>query len=376
MTFRSTLSQFWFNIQTTLFPFLNSHIGFLSPEYQTLVAVLELIKIEEFLPCTKFNFGRPCKDRARIARAFIAKVVLKITHTKQLVNILKRDKHLRMICGWEEGSTVPSESKFSRVFQEFAEISLPDNAHQLRIKEVYKDKTVGHLIKDSTSITAREKPLKKQGSSQERKKQANERYIREKNGELGRKQKQRMQTLDEMLHDLPISCDIGAKKNAQGYMMVWKGYKLHAAVDDNCIPIAAILTSASLNDCEAAIPLAEKSNKLVKNFYDLMDSAYDVKEVKEHSLSLGHVPIIDKHCRSKAQKLEKEAEKKRKRILNAFTAEDKRYKERFSKERFNALFKEYYGGKGVQYKGYKKVFCHSMFGILVLTATSLLMLSQ
>jgi len=29
------------------------------------------------------------------------------------------------------------------------------------------------------------------------------------------------------------------------------------------------------------------------NLYDLMDSAYDASEIKNHSLELGHVPIID-----------------------------------------------------------------------------------
>ena len=49
--------------------------------------------------------------------------------------------------------------------------------------------------------------------------------------------------------------DKGMKKSAQGYTTIWKGYKVHAAVDDDCIPLAVIITSASLNDCEVAIPL-------------------------------------------------------------------------------------------------------------------------
>src|SRR5476649_2458119 len=87
--------------------------------------------------------------------------------------------------------------------------------------------------------------------------------------------------------DLPKLCDKGMKKSAQGYTMIWKGYKLHAAVDDHCVPLAVIITSASLNDCEAAIPLAIKSDRVAKNLYDLMDAAYYHPEIMEHSILLG-----------------------------------------------------------------------------------------
>jgi hypothetical protein len=373
MSFRSTLSQMWFNIQYRLFPILEESIGTFPERYKELVSVLELVRIESFLPCHLFSSGRPPKDRAFIARAFIAKIILKLTYTQQIIDLLKQDKQLRVICGWEVCSKIPDKSQFSRAFKEFAESALPDRVHQALIREVYKDKIIGHIGNDSTPLIGREKPLKKEGTIKERKKLANKRYLREKKGEeLGRKKKQMNQTLDEMVKEIPTSCDMGMKKNAQGIVTVWKGYKLHAAVDDMGIPVSAMLSSASLNDCEVGIPLMAKSNRVAKNFYDLMDSAYDVPEIKEYSISLGHVPLIDSHARSKAQKAEKEEEKKRKRLLRAYTAEDIRYRERFSKERFNSIFKEYYGGRNIQYKGSVKVFCHAMFGVLAYTATTII----
>ena len=377
MSFRNTLSDIWTNIQYNLFPNLEERYGKLLEDHKNLAAVLELVRIEEFLPCTRFNNGRPPKDKACIARAFIAKIILKITNTNKLIQTLEKDKQLRIICGWESWSKIPSESKFSRVFREFAESSLPDKVHQALILGIYQDKPIGHLIKDSTPIIAREKAIRKEGSPKDRKNQMNKQYRKEKKEGLSRKQRQlKEKDLNKMIKELPSCCDIGAKKSAQGYKMIWKGYKLHAAVDDNCVPISVILTSASLNDSEVAIPLAEKSNIVAQNLYDLMDSAYDAAEIREHSLSLGHIPIIDKHSRSKAQKKEKKAEAARKKILNSYTAEDKRYKKRFSKERFNALFKDYYGGNNIFYKGHSKIFCHIMFGILSLTASTLLKLVQ
>jgi hypothetical protein len=372
MTLRSSISQIWFNIQQVLFPFLEEEIGELSSQYKNLITILELVRIENSIPSYRFELGRPKTDRIFIARAFIAKMVLKLPHTKQIVELLNRDKQLKMICGWQSFSKIPSESKFSRAFKEFAVSSIPDKVHQALIKEMYQNEIVGHIGNDSTAISAREKPLRKEGTRKDRKKLANQRYLREKNGELSRRKKQMQQTLQEMVKELPTVCDMGMKMNAQGIATVWKGFKLHAAVDDMGVPVSVILTSASLNDCEAAIPLMSKTNQVVTNFYDLMDSAYDVSEIKEYSKSLGHVPIIDFHARSKAQKNEKEVERKKQKLLQVYTAEGKRYKNRFSKERFNGMFKEYFGGKNIFYRGHSKVFCHAMFGILVYTAQTLI----
>ncbi len=352
---------------------LEKRCGELSNEHKNLISVLELIRVEDFLPSTKFNFGRPCKDRPAISRAFIAKMVLKIPNTKQLLRLLKVDKSLKIICGWEETNKLPSESKFSRVFNEFSHSSLPDRVHQALIKEVYKDSIILHLIKDSAPLKSHEKPIEKPPLN-ERKKIKNDRQKRERNGELNRRQIQLQQGVDQMISDLPKACDIGRKRSSKGCGMSWKGYKLHAAVDDNCIPIAVIVTSASLNDCEVAIPLGAKANLVAKNLYDLMDAAYDVTEIKEHSLSMGHVPIIDKCARNKAQKLEIEKERQANKLLNFSTVERTRYKQRFPKERFNALYLGSYGGRNLLYSSYMKNYCHVMFGILAMTGSMLVKL--
>jgi len=369
--FSTTLSNIWNNIQCNLFPLLTKTIGPLSPDYEHLAAILELIRIEDFIACTRFNFGRPLKDRRLIARAFIAKIFLKFPYTKHFVKQLANDDQLKAICGWDRFAKIPSESVFSRAFAAFADTGLPEIVHKALITRAYEGLTVGHVTRDSTPIHAREKFLKKEGSRQERKKKLNIKYRKEKKEGTSRKQMQLKQDLITSLNELPKACDIGSKKGSQGYITAWKGYKLHLAVDDHCVPLAAILTSASLNDSEAAIPLGEKA-KYVTSLYDLMDSAYDDPEIKAHSISLGHIPVIDEHARSKKQKALKKAEKDRKRLLNFSTAEDRRYRLRFSKERSNALLKEYYGCKNIQVKGHTKIFCHIMFGVLALAATTII----
>ena len=111
-------------------------------------------------------------------------------------------------------------------------------------------------------------------------------------------QRQASMTLPEMLNDLPNCCKVGTKRNAKGHKESWIGYKLHLDVADGDIPISCVMTSASLHDSEAAIPLAKMTAQRVTNIYDLMDSAYDVREIWETSRELGHVTIIDKNPRS------------------------------------------------------------------------------
>lgn len=372
MCFREKLSQLWNNVQYTLFPDLIKRTHQLCPEYKKLITILELVRIESHLP-RSFELGRPPKDRIAMARSFIAKIVLKLPYTKQLVRNLKQDEQLRIICGWDPNQMIPSESKFSRAFKEFSITALPDRAHQALIKELYKEEIIGHVITDSTNIEVRERAIKKTPAKERRKEKDKERRRKKKAGELNLREQQLNEPhLQKMLKILPKECDKGLKKNAQGFHIFWKGYKLHANVDDNGIPLAAIVTSASCNDCEVAIPLAVKTSKVAVNLYDLMDAAYDHPEIKAHSRSLGHVPIIDKCTRNAAQKEEKEKEENRKKNLNFKTAEDKRYAERWPKESFNAFFKDYCGGHRIYYRGYIKVSCHVLFGVLTSAASLLL----
>ena len=79
-------------------------------------------------------------------------------------------------------------------------------------------------------------------------------------------------TLEEMLDDLPKACDKGAKKDSKGNVLYWIGYKLHLDTVDGDIPVSAILTSASVHDSQAAIPLATITKEhILFNCYDLMD---------------------------------------------------------------------------------------------------------
>jgi hypothetical protein len=190
-----------------------------------------------------------------------------------------------------------------------------------------------------------------------------------------RLERQADMSLAEMLSDLPTHCAVGTKRNAKGHTTSWIGYKLHLDVADGDIPISAVLTSASLHDSQAAIPLATMTASRVINLYDLMDSAYDAPEIKAKSLALGHVPIIDPHPRNvPGGKKAIAAEARGRRNAGYALAEDVRYNERSAAERVNSGLKDDFGGRYVRVRGHAKVFCHLMFGVLALAIDHLMRL--
>lgn len=371
---REVFAPYWQSIQTTLFPWLEEELGPLTADQQQLVQTLEIIRVEQHLPPHFRVPGRPPKDRAAISRAFVAKAVYDMSTTRGLRDRLATDVALRRICGWETTRAVPSESVFSRAFAEFATMQLTQRVHEALIRKTHEDRLVGHLSRDSTAIAAREKPAQKAAPpAQPKPTRGRPKQGEERPKKLTRLQRQRTMTKQALLDDLPTDCAVGTKKNSKGFKETWIGYKLHIDVADGQIPISCILTSASLHDSQAAIPLATLSAERTTNLYDLMDAAYDAEEIRQHSQSLGHVPLIDINPRrNNALKAELAAEAARLRRIGFQLPEDVRYNERTAGERVNGRLKDEFGGRYVRVRGAAKVMCHCMFGVLALTADQLM----
>lgn len=374
MTLKQTLSQYWGKIQGTLFPQLEEDLPPLTQKQQQLVSILEIIRAEKFVfPFYPGFRGRPEKSRRAILRAFVAKSVYNMPTTRMLIERLHSDSSLRRICGFEFRNEIPSESVFSRAFAEFAKTNLPNKVHESLITSYYKGEIVGHLITDASAIEAREKSIKKTIIDKPKYREGRPKKGEERPKEISRIEKQAagLMTLEEMLKDLPQQCDVGAKKNTKGNLWWWVGYKLHITVDDHGIPIAGILSSASLADNQAAIPLAKLTAQRVEGLYDLMDSGYDVSRIREHSKSLGRVPIIEKRAdpgEAKAKRQEKLAWK----TLNWKPSDMIRYEKRTVVERSFSRLKDEFGASFVRVRGAAKVCTHLMFSILALAADQLL----
>lgn len=364
------LSEMWSRIEGSLFPQLDETLGPLSDKQQKLVAILELVRIEKFVPAGFVRApGQQPADRRALARAFIAKMVYNMPTTRALIEQVCSSPQLRRICGWERAKQVPSESTFSRAFAEFAQSQLPQEVHAAVVKEHVspEEVVVMHISRDSTEIEAREKaapkaetkgeeqPVPKPKPKRGRPKKGEERPSKEPT----RIERQVEQSVEEALEEIAIVCNFGAKQDSNGHWHSWKGYKLHWDVADNGVPISAILTAASPHDSQLAIPLAKMTAGRVIYLYDLMDAAYDAKVIADFCRSQGRVPIIDKNGRGKE-------------VVPMDPATARRYDERTTVERANSALKDDFGGRMVRVRGHAKVFAHLMFGILALTADRLL----
>jgi hypothetical protein len=376
MPLRETLTNTWDHIQGFLFPRLREEIGPLTAQHERLVIVLAVARIEAFVQMWPGLPGRPPQDRHALARAFVGKAVLDLPTTSSLIERLAVDAALRRLCGWERASQVPSESTFSRAFGEFADSSLPSRVHEALVIKTHKDRLVGHIARDATAIAAREKPVRAVPAAPATPKR---KRGRPKKGEVVAKPEPRRlelqvgQTLSQMLADLPTCCNVGTKRNAKGHTTSWIGYKLHIDTADGDIPISCLLTSASVHDSQVALPLATITASRITNLYDLMDSAYDAPEIRDKSRAFGHVPIVDCNPR-RGGKAQAEAEARAKRCAGYELAEDVRYNQRSSAERVNGNLKDNSGGNHVRVRGAPKVFCHLMFGILVVTVEQIMRL--
>lgn len=415
---RDGLSQIWNRIQGSLMPWLEEELGELTEKHRLVMTILEVVRIEEYI---LYNYqwypGRPPSDRRALARSFVAKAALNLPTTVMLIDRLESDPCLRRICGWEKRQEIPDESTFSRAFAEFATSRLPERVHATLVTRSSEDPLVGHISRDSTQIEVREKPISKEsitacpkqetsplsdkqmlpGLEEESvslqseqpdntpmpepevvvEKQKPKRGRPRKDGSilkvLSRLERQGNMTISEMINDLPTQCDVGTKQNSKGYRESWIGYKLHIDTADGGIPITCILTSASLHDSQVAIPLSAITEQRVTHLYELMDSAYDSKEIKEYILLHNHIPIIDINIRNNV-KLRDELieENKARKTLHMLFPEDVRYHERTASERVNSRLKDEFGGKMIRVRGHAKVMCHLMFGILALTADQLM----
>jgi len=353
-------------VQRSLFPHLNQCLPTpLTAQEERLVKILEIVQVEEHVPrnVRRYRYpGRKPLDRQSCARAFVAKALYRYPTTIDLRRALLSAGNLRQICGFTTSDDIPSEPTLSRAFAEFAASNLGNRVHDTLVEEYLAEELVGHISRDSTAILGREKPVKKVKEPKKPRKRG-----RPTKGEqrepvvVKRLDRQVRQSAEEAIRELPVACDRGTKKDAKGYKTSWNGYKLHLDTNDIGLPISALVTSASLHDSQAAIPLIKLTSGKVTYLYDLMDAAYDAKRIEETSRKFNHVPITDKNSRGRE-------------VVPMAPHEAQRYKIRSGAERANSRLKEDFGANNVMVKGHRKVTLHLMFGVITLFADQLLRL--
>lgn len=145
-----------------MFPEIERQLGeTVTPKLQQLIRTLEVARVEEHLLDLRRMTGRPQRDRAALARAFVAKAVLNLPTTEALIDRLQQDRSLRRLCGFDLFRRLPDAATFSRAFAEFAQLELPQRVHAALISRHLSYQLIGHLSRDSSAIEARERPARK-----------------------------------------------------------------------------------------------------------------------------------------------------------------------------------------------------------------------
>jgi len=303
--------------------------------------------------------GRPPVLRKPMARAFVAKAVLNIPTTKDLIERLNIDSRLRRICGFTH--RVPSGPSFSRAFSEFALGGLGDKAHETAVEAILGETIFHHGSIDASSIPARERGVKKEKPVVSEPKQRGRKKAGQSPKEPSRQERQRTQSIRQMLSEIPRVCDHGMKIGPKGYLVHWRGYKAHAYIGDGGIPLAFVMSSASIHDSAAAIPLLKlASSRILALFYVLMDKAYTGGLIAQTAAEQGHVPIVPP-----------------KGVKNGPPPPDltpdrqRRYDHRSDVERFFSDLKDNHGGNHLFVRGGAKVQAHLMFGVLAIFGLSI-----
>ena len=351
-------------------------------------------------------------------------IVWHIQTTDMLRERLVADKFLRSICGFDHRKDeLPSLSTFSRAFAELSKLNIGDKVHELLIIEHCSTDLYEHTSIDASAIAVAEKAVatKKQPSREEIKlakaalkeltkqekivqketrKQAKAFLKMKRTQEITNEQaacatehivpqpsvpeavivnaakatatlnrrvekytakEQLKHTNSEILARLPVVCNYGSKNDSNGNQCTWKGYKLHLAVNDYNVPVAAMVTSASVHDSLCAISLIRTTEQRIDNLYYLMDKGYDSAAIRTETAIHGKVALIDFNHRGDVNDTRK------------FDSNEQRhYNNRaFSESCFSNLKMQYLPNY-ILYRGISKVKCMLNLALSVITATQII----
>jgi len=336
---------------------------YLTEEQRTFLSMLRVL--EEHLPSccrAKAKTGRPAYQEMPFVRAFLAKAFFRVLTIEDLRKRLLSDPNLRKICGFAK---VPSLATFSRRLAALSVNTCIGNSLETLVSSYHSGRIVGHISRDSTAIAAREKPYNKKSDVAIARPQKHHRG-RPRKGERRPEKKvpvielQAQQLPQEALKALPTRCSWGCKKNSQGNLSYWKGYKLHLDVTDTGIPISFVVTGANVHDSQVALPLEAMTEARVTHLYSLMDAAYDAEGIASFIQDRERIPIIDRNKRRNDTRIPLDPATKR------------RFAIRTTVERANAYLKDWLLSPQCFVRGIKKVSFQILCGVLCLAAVKIL----
>jgi hypothetical protein len=329
----------------------------LSGEHLTFMNMLQII--EDAMPMIYSPYagtGRRPYDNMAFYRAFYAQSYFAIPSVTLLIKTLRSDPNLRQLCGFRR---VPGNSSFSRRLSVFSGLNILPGTLDDMVKKAYKGLPIIHVCRDSSAIAARERVPKK--ADEQAGKPAKRRGRPPKGSQKQEKEppelkRQLAENANTIMNALNKDCAWGCKKNSQGNISYWKGYKLHLDVSDIGFPLTAWVSGANVHDSQLAIPLEKLTGEKVKYFYSVMDSAYDAKWIHAYIRMCHRIPVIDPNMR------------RNKNRPPLDPAKQERYKIRTAVERAYSHLKDRLIPQSLYVKGHAKVSFMLMIGVVALAA--------
>jgi IS5 family transposase len=224
---------------------------------------------------------------------------------KQTLQLLRENGNLKDMLAI---ARVPSEATVSRLSKEVEQIVHPSDLHGRVVQSYAKSLdriAVGHLSIDSTTIEAREKPVKtripRAKTLEKRGRKAKGSLEQQRYRERQAQQEQEriaylQESFETSLGKLELRCSVTAKQNSKGKKQWFIGYKAHLATDDHGVPMSFAVTGASVHDSQVAVPLMKKTRETADFLYALLDKGYVSPVINDYVDMIGRKAIIDRRA--------------------------------------------------------------------------------
>lgn len=267
--------------------------------FREIFAAIDITPILRLVKKTAL-YGAPIEVNYRaMIYSLIIRIVERIPTIKDVIKRLQHDILFRLDCGFMLSESIPSAASYSRLVKKMSQSHVLEDIQTQLLAQAM---TEGFITDDTVAIDAthieardqapakqeKEKPApKKRGRKSKAEREA---WLKQKQDEEEQKpifEKEIAAQLNETFHHLrdqmPLDPQWGVKKNSDGKNVFWYGYKGHLAVGTQSQYIlGAMLSSGSLNDGKAAIPLLKGLASIHPHFkfsYATMDAGYDYEPI-------------------------------------------------------------------------------------------------
>ena len=305
--------------------------------------------LNRFIIEKKYKTGRKPYDLKIILIVNLIKIFFKINSVKETLMFIKINRELRNKFNLNK---IPSSSTISRRTNELIELNIIEKIFNEITRIYFEDKLIINTSIDSTIIEneettkhkkIKEKKIKCKKGRKKKNSQDEKDFIKK------LKQKERYKNflingnIMNYLKSINNNCSSTAKKDSKGKISWKKGFKAHIICDDYSIPIAFLITGASVYDSKVAIPLIRRADEKSKFLYVLCDGGYSNNLIYEAADNLGKVAIIDFKANRNNVKPQME------------DFEKERYKNRSNIERLNGELKNCFLPNRLKSRGNKAI---------------------